>query len=133
MRLALSSHFAHYIGQSSVLGHVKPRCSALFEAQVLWLAACPTQSFGVILRCLAPNIADQISFTLNDSLHCGLSVAFLLQVPAESPCITMVRGAARGLHRTALMELKHIFPEVPPLPVASGSLPGLAVFCRSHL
>lgn len=116
MRLAVPSHFSHYIGQSSVLGHVKLRYSALFEAQVIIpLAVCPTQGFGVILRCVVLNIADQISFTLSDSLHCGLDVVFLLQVPAKSPCITVVRDVALGFHCKAPMELNHIFPEVPPL------------------
>lgn len=102
---------------------MKPRNSALFKAQVIVrLAVCPTPGFGVILRCVVLNIADQISFTLNDSLHCGLGAAFLLQVPAEIPCIPAVRDAARGFHRTAPMELNHVFPGVRALPTASGWL-----------
>lgn len=96
------------------------------------LAVSPTQGFGIILKCIVLNTADQISFILNDSLYHGLGAVFLLQVPAEPLCITVVRDAARGFHCTALVKLNHVSPEMPALPVASVSLPGLNVFCRSH-
>lgn len=84
------------------------------------LVVCPMEGFGVILRCVVLNNMDQTFFTLLTVLW--VPQCFSPSRPRWVPLHCCGEACCSGFHDSVLMKLNHRFPDVPPLPVGSGSL-----------
>lgn len=87
---------------------------------IIWLAICPVEGFGIILRCAVLNITGLIFFILLTALWVSQCLS-----PSRLRWVSLhhcVEGCCSGFHDSVLMKLNHRFPDVPPLPADSGGL-----------